>query len=324
MRLSKSRALVTGGGGFIGHRLVQALLREGCSVRVLDIQEGRLKGTRDPNLEFVGIGDDPLHGGMYDRSTVLKAVKDVDLVYHLAINWDGHSWRHTSPIADLVDVNVRGTLNLLEAAKSQGVKHFLFSSSCAVYGKANTRLVDEETICRPELWDGDPGPAYGIVKLTAEKLCLMYYYRYGLPVTVFRIEVVFDDEEAQIIGNKMVKEVMKAEPIEVVEGNGQASIHVDEVVHAFLLATRNDAAYGEVFNISNPITFVSDRQLYELLIQLTKSKSTIKQVNDTKRVDAMVESIKKIRNRLDWEPKKTKKDLIRAISRSVESIVQSG
>jgi UDP-glucose 4-epimerase len=110
-------------------------------------------------------------------------------------------------------------VNLLEAAKSQGVKHFLFSSSCAVYGKAKTRVVDEETVCKPELWDGDPSPAYGIAKITTEKLCLMYHYRHGFPVTAFRIEVVFDDEEAQIIGNKMVNDVMKGEPIEVVERN---------------------------------------------------------------------------------------------------------
>jgi nucleoside-diphosphate-sugar epimerase len=298
------------------------LLRDGCNVRVLDVQDGRLKGELNPNLEFVGVGEDPLHGGMCDRATVSKAVRDVDVVYHLAINWDGHTWRHRSSTADLLDVNIRGTLNLLEAAKLQGVKHFLFSSSCAAYGKAKHRLVDEETICKPELWNGDPGPAYGITKLTTEKLCLMYYHQHSLPVTVFRIEVVFDDEEAQIIGNEMVKDVMKGEPIEIVEGNGQASIHVNDVVRAFLLATGNEEAYGEVFNISNPATFISDRELYELLIQLTKSKSRIKRVDDPNRVYATVESIEKVRKRLGWAPEKTKEDLVRAISRSTESIVQ--
>jgi nucleoside-diphosphate-sugar epimerase len=323
MKFGEKRALVTGGGGFIGCRLVQALLREGCRVRVLDVQQGRLKGVTKPNLEFAGLGGDPLHRGMYDGDVVTEAVRDVDVVYHLAINWNGHAWRHMLPIADLFDVNLRGTLNLLEAAKSQGVEHFLFSSSCAVYGKAKAQVVDEETACKPELWEGDPGPAYGIVKLTTEKLCLMYYHRHGLPVTVFRIEVVFDDQEAQIIGNRIVNDVMKGEPIEVVEGDGQASIHVDEVVDAFLLATSNEAAYGQVFNISNPATFISDQELYELLIGLTNSKNVIRLVTDPNRVNPMVESIEKIRSGLGWAPKKTKEDLNRAIAHTVESIVHS-
>lgn len=292
-------------------------------MRVLDPQRGRLKGITDPNLEFVGIGTDPLRGGMRDRSLVAEAVKEVDVVYHLAINWNGYTWNHTLPLADLFDANVVGTLNLLDAAKSRAVKHFLFSSSCSVYGKAKARVVDEETVCKPELWDGDPGPAYGVVKLTTEKLCLMYSQCDGLPVTVFRLEVVFDDDEAQIVGNKMVKDVMKGEPIEVVDGDGQASIHVDEVVHALLLATRNEAAYGQVFNISNPNTFITDQELYELIIRLTNSKSRIKLVTDPNRVNPMIESIKKVRATLGWRPEKTKDDLNRAIARTVESIVHS-
>jgi nucleoside-diphosphate-sugar epimerase len=323
VKLPEKWALVSGGSGFIGCRLVKSLLQEGCRVRVLDVQKGRLENVADPNLEFVGVGSDPLHGGMYDGHIVAEAVRDVDVIYHLAINWDGHSWGHMLPIAELFDVNVRGTLNLLQAAKSQGVKHFLFSSSCAVYGKAKTRTVDEETLCKPELWDGDPGPAYGIVKLTTEKLCLMYNYYHGLPVTVFRIEVIFDDEESQIIGNRMVNDVTRGETVEIVEGDGQASIHVDEVVQAFLLATRNESAYGQVFNLSNPATFTSDAELYTLIIRLTNSRSSIRRVTDPNRVNPMVESIEKTRNLLGWTPKKTKEDLNRAIASSVESIVRS-
>lgn len=313
--------LVTGGGGFIGSRLVQALLQEGCRVKVLDVQLGRLKDVTNPNLEFVGIGGDEVHGGMADKDIVEQAVKGVDVIYHLAINWDAVTWKRMHPSADLFDVNVRGTLNLLKAAKSHGVKHFLFSSSCAVYGKTKTSVVDEETLCRPELWDGDPGPQYGILKLTTEKLCLTYCHHYGLPVTVFRIEVLFDDEESQMLGRTAVEKALRGETIEVIEGDGQASIHVDEVVQAFLLATLNKDAFGQVFNLSNPATFTSDRELYEALIRLTNSRSEMKLVANPTLTNPMVESIEKIQNVLGWNPQKSKEDLMRAIARTTTSIL---
>ena len=316
----KGKVLVTGGAGFIGSRLVQTLLQKKCRVKVLDIQLGPFKGETNPNLEFIGVGNDDLRGGMSDRGVVERAVEDVDVIYHLAINWDGHTWRHKIPLADLFDANVRGTLNLLETAKSHGVKHFLFSSSCAVYGEAKTLVLDEETVCKPELWSGDPGPAYGIMKLATEKLCLMYHHYYGLPVTAFRIEVVYGDDEVLFLNKKMIDELMKGEEIEVVEGEGFATVHVDEVVQAFLTATLNKSAYGEVFNLSNPATYMTNRELYQLLIETTGSKSKIKLITDPMRVSCASESIEKIQRTLGWKPQKTKEDVKKAIAKHVEAL----
>lgn len=318
----KKKVLVTGGGGFIGSRLAQALLKKGCKVKILDIQLGLLKHETNPNLEFIGIGSNDLHGGMSNKSLVEEAVKDVDVIYHLAINWDGHTWSHTLPLADLFDANIRGTLNLLEAAKSQGVKHFLFSSSVAVYGETKSLSIDEETVCKPELWNGDPGPAYGIMKFTTERLCLMYHHHYGLPVTAFRIEVVFDDNEVQFLSSKTVNDVIKGETMEAIEGDGFATIHVDEIVQAFLIATLNKNAYGQVFNLSNPATYMTTRELYQLLIELTGSKSEIKLITDSMRRSASspLESIDEIQRMLGWKPQKTKEDVKKAIAKYVQSV----
>ena len=315
----KKRVLVTGGCGFIGSRLVYALLQKGCRVRVLDVRLGRLEGETNKNLEFMGIGSNELRGGMADKAFVEQAVKDIDVIYHLAFNWDALTWTHVLPLADLFDVNIRGTLNLLEAAKIHGVRHFLFSSSCAVYGKADSLIMDEEAVCKPELWRGDPGPAYGILKLTIEKLCLMYYHRYGLPSTTFRIEVVFDDDEAWLLRRETVKKMLKGEPIEVVESDGVASIHVDEVVRAFLLATLNEKAYGQVFNLLNPATYISYRELYQFIIRLIGSKSEVKLVTGPTRISYTLESIEKIRRMLGWKPQKNKEDLKWAIAQSARS-----
>jgi UDP-glucose 4-epimerase len=249
------KVLVTGGAGLIGSRLVRTLLKEGQRVRVLDIRYGELDDeTTNPNVEFVGIGGEDLHGGILDKRVVEESVRDVDVIYHLAINWDGASWKHAQPVADLFNVNIRGTLGLLEAARSVATKHFIFLSSVAVYGRTERTIAqkprteklrtDEETACWPELWCGDPGPAYAILKLTTEKLCLMYHYHYGLPVTVFRVEYVFVDKK------------------ELRDG---ANIHVDDVVRALLLAELNKSAYGQVFNLAYPTPHISVEKLQRAL-----------------------------------------------------------
>ena len=254
--LASKKVLVTGGGGLIGSRLVQALLAERRKVRVLDVRYGDLDATKtNPNLQFAAISDDPLHGGMADRKLVAQAIKGVDVVYHLAVNWDGFSWRHEVPLADLFDSNIRGTLNLLEAATAEGVRHFLFASSAAVYGETQRtvslrgrsqlkRKADEESHCKPYLWDGDPGPAYAILKLALENLCLMYYHAHQMPVTAFRVEYVFTGKEERKDG---------------------ANIHADDVVRAFLLATLNKKAYGQIFNLAHPVPYISIKKIQRTL-----------------------------------------------------------
>ena len=248
-------SLVTGGSGLLGSRLVRRLLADGHKVRVLDTRYGELGNVKTRrNLEFVGVGASDLHGGMVDMGIVDEATRDVSVVYHLAVNWDGSTWRHTLTVPDLFDANLRGTFNLLEASRSHNVKHFLFSSSAAVYGEtqrtisqsqsSTKHLTDEGSACKPYIWDGDPGPSYAILKLALENLCLMYHHRYGLQVTAFRIEYIFTNQGQLDDG---------------------ANIHVDDVVQAFMLATLNRKAYGEIFNIAYSAPYLSTRKIQNIL-----------------------------------------------------------
>lgn len=308
--------LVTGGGGFIGSRLVRALLEKGQRVKVLDIQRGLLERMRNPRLEFVGLESGASMGGMANEEAVRQAVEDVDVVFHLAISWDGHTWKHVSPLASLFDANVKGTLNLLEASRAEAVRHFLFSSSCAVYGMSTSRVVSEEATCKPETWDGDPGRAYGIVKFATERLCLLYHHQYGLPVTAFRIDFVYDDTQA--LPSSTIEANLKAgKSIDVIDRDGYSAIHVEDVVKALLLASLNKRAYGRVFNLANPASFVSYREVYELLIRQAKSKSKIALHRDPHHAGRVRESTDKIRRTLGWRPRKTKEDLLKAIARSL-------
>jgi len=313
-------ALVTGGGGFIGSRLVGSLLARGDRVRVLyHARLGRLEGVSSPNLEVIGL-DGSAEGGMLDRALVGRAVDGVDVVYHLAINWmkSHHTWKSVDELADFFDDNVRGTLNLLEASNAAGVRHFLYSSSAVVYGMTKFPTVAEDTLCTPETWARDPGAAYPIMKLTAEKLCLLCSTVYSLPVTIFRVGVVFDDNRAILPDPLFVDRILKGETVQVSKGVGRTSIHVDDVVSAFLLATLNRKAYGQIFNLSNPEAFIPDGELYRLIARTAGSKSRIR-VLTKPRLNPAIESEEKTKSLLGWKPKNNLSSLKEAIRRGVPS-----
>ena len=288
-------------------------------MRVLDVQTGHLKPVDDPNLEFVGLGADPLRGGIFDRNLVRRAVRGVDVIYHLAINWDGHSWRGALPLPELFNANIRGTYNLLEEAKSSGVNHFLFSSSIAVYGKRKSPVLDEETVCRPELWKGGPGPAYAIVKLATERLCLMYYHEFRLPVTVFRIDVVFDDNEYQDLRLETIRKARRGDTIGVAKGEGGACIHVDDVVQAFILATLKKKSFGQIFNLSNPAAYLSDLDVCRIVVKSLRSNSKVRVTSGPALTGPKIQSVRKAERVLGWRPRKTREDLETTIDQMVRA-----
>ncbi|MDI6691116.1 MAG: NAD(P)-dependent oxidoreductase [Candidatus Bathyarchaeota archaeon] len=296
------KVLVAGGAGFIGSHLVKALLQNGHQVRVLDICFKTPKKS-DPNLEFI-------LGGMEYREVVDRVMENIDVVYHLALFGHDFSQRNY----ETFDVNIKGTLNLLESARVHKVKHFLFSSSSVVYGRPRYLPIEEEHPCNPEEVLAGPGMTYGIIKLTTEKLCMLYYHQLGLPVTVLRVAAVFSDDKVFGI-DSLVEAASKVESIEVLRKSGFESVHIEEVVEAFLLATLNENAYGQVFGVSNPNTFMLDYELTKFIIHLINSKSEIKLVSDDKLIRSMPDSIEKIQRLLGWKPRMQKEDFKEAIKR---------
>lgn len=254
---------------------------------------------------------------MADRDTVEQGIEGVDVVYHLALNWNGDCWGQTLPIADRMDTNIRGTLNLLEAATSHRVKHFLYAGSVAVYGKRDSPVMSEEEVCRPELWREGPGPSYAITKLAIERLCLLYSIERGLPCTAFRIDVVFDDDEYQDLSHETIQTALEGKPLQVVRGQVGASIHVDDVASAFLKATLNESVYGEVMNLSNPDAQISDLDVVRLVIDSVGSKSPVELVK-AGLTGPLIASVKKAETLLDWKPLKGKEDLKRTIIRMAQ------
>jgi len=245
------RILVTGGAGFIGSHIVEELLRRGDTVRLLD---NFSSGTRE-NLEAfrgspgqrTGQGNlEILEGDLRDAETVKAAVRDMEMVFHLAAFISVP--QSLSDPETCFAVNVGGTVALLEAARRAGARKVVLSSSSAVYGDTDVFPTTEQT---PLL----PLSPYALSKQVNELYACLYTRTLGLPVTALRYYNVYgprqrpDSDYAAAIPI-FVRQLVAGEPI-TIYGNGKQSrdfIFVKDVVRANLLAAGSDAA-GEAFNI---------------------------------------------------------------------------
>ena len=252
------KALVTGGAGFVGTGVVGDLLARGIEVRVIDRAKGPEPG--EANLEVI-------QGGIEDREAVQRAMPGIDVVYHLADTF-------SSELDTALSIDIRGNSNLLETALQYGVRHFIFASTHRVYGRPRYSPIDEEHPLNPE----ESGRAlHAIFKLANEKLCLWYWQERGLPVTMFRFWWSFGHEIGGRALRTLIDTALKGEPVRVPLEAGGSFLHNDDAARAFFLATLNDKAYGEVFNLSSG-TFTTWQELAELVCQLTKSTSSLELV----------------------------------------------
>jgi UDP-glucose 4-epimerase len=158
--MNNTKILVTGGCGFIGSNLVNKLVESNNNVVVLDnFLSGHRSNLKHPNdVEII-------NGDVRDDSIVKKAIKNVEVVFHLAASV-GNKRSIDFPIID-AQTNVIGTLNILEASKNEGVRKIVTSSSAGIFGELKTIPIKEDHVVEPD-------SPYGCTKLCEEKLCLSY------------------------------------------------------------------------------------------------------------------------------------------------------
>ena len=262
--------LITGGAGFIGSNLVQALLNRGDKVRVLD---NFSTGKRE-NLTFPGISRnlvanlEVMEGDIADLSTCHKATDGTDYVLHQAAIPSVP--RSIALPLESNRANIDGTLNLLVAARDAGAKRLVFASSSAVYGNS-PGFPREETI--------PPAPLspYAVQKLTDEHYLRIFYELYGLETVSLRYFNVFgphqdpDSEYAAVIPRFIKAFLRGTRP--TVYGDGEQSrdfTYVDNIVYGNLLAVDAPDAPGKVMNLAcgGQLTL---NQLLALLRQVTGS-----------------------------------------------------
>lgn len=257
------RVLVVGGAGFVGTALVKSLLNRGESVRVLDrVMDGVETFKDHPSLEMV-VGD------TQDRAVVDAATKGVDAVYHSA-------WSFPPKPADAFQIDVGGTIHVLEAAAASQVKHILFLSSSVVYGEPAYQPIDET---HPHLTEKSRDPLHALTKSTVHHLFSLYERLYKLPYTIFVFWWGYGSE--RIPGRTLrglIDSALKGEVIKAPEKASGGATYLGDIARAFEIATLNEKAYGQVFNLSS--FQIRWRDLIELIITLSRSSSTVEIVPD--------------------------------------------
>jgi len=258
---SSSKILVTGGAGFIGSHIVEELIKRGETVRVLD---NFSTGNRE-NIKHLKDKVELIEGDIRDFWTVVDAVKGIDFIIHQAA-LPSVQRSINNPLTSN-EVNVNGTLNLLEAAKGYRVKRFIYASSSSVYG-------DTPTLPKREDMPSKPLSPYAITKLAGEEYCQTFSKLYGLPTVCLRYFNVFgtrQDPTSQYsaVIPKFI-ELLLDKKTPVIYGDGEQSrdfTFVRNVVEANLLACQSDISGGGVINIACGQSF-SLNQLVSLLNQI--------------------------------------------------------
>ena len=236
--------LVTGGAGFIGSNIVEALVNQGGSVRVLDnCATGKLS-----NLEGIINRIEFIHGDVRNLSVVREAVRDIDYVLHQAA-LPSVARSVDNPIATN-EVNVTGTLNVLVAARDAKVERVVYASSSSVYGNSPVLPKREEM-------PANPISPYAISKYAGEQYCKVFYTLYGLETIALRYFNVFGPRQSPSSQYAaaipiFIKAFLEGKP-PTIFGDGEQSrdfTFVENVVSANLLACHAEGAAGEMFNIA--------------------------------------------------------------------------
>ena len=234
-------ALVTGGAGFIGSNLVDLLLEQGDNVTVLDnLSSGHRENLAALDVAFV-------EGDIRDPDAVDSAMAGVDVVFHLAASV-GNTRSIEHPILDS-EINVLGTLQVLEGARRHGVRKVVLSSSAGIFGELKTLPIAEDHPVEPDT-------PYGASKLAAEKLCLAYAKLHPLECVCLRYFNVYGEHQRyDAYGNVIpifVHRALRGEPV-VIYGDGEQTrdfVHVRDVAQANWLAGQSRGVSG-AFNIAS-------------------------------------------------------------------------
>ena len=260
------RVLVTGAGGFIGSHLAERLAELGARTRCFlrYTSQGSVGWLADspmrPDLEIV-------HGDIRDSDSVLRAVKDVDVVFHLAA-LIGIPYSYHSP-RSYVQTNIEGTLNILEAARRCGVQRVICTSTSEVYGSAQYVPIDE----KHPLQGQSP---YSATKTGADKLAEAYYCSFGLPVSIARpFNTYGPRQSSRAVIPTIITQALAHSAVKLGNLNATRDFNfVSDVMEGFIAIAESPAALGMTLNIGSGAE-ISIRELAEIIFELTGAKCTV-------------------------------------------------
>jgi len=290
--LKDVRTLVTGGAGFIGSGLVGELCRLGADVTVLDdFSFGDLQNLRGYDVRV-------MCGDLREEEAVFKAVKDQEVIFHLAA-------RPFIPLCysrpkEFFEVNSMGTLNLMLGALKEDPEFIVNISSSEVYGSAQHVPMDEEHPTNPH-------STYAVSKLAADRICFTLYREHSLPVCLIRPFNTYGPRETHpYIIPEVISQFARSNIINC--GNLETTrdfTYVTDTVMALILAGRRKEAIGQVINVGSGIE-IKMSALVELIAKLmdVENPKILQEQSKIRPFDVtrLCADNRKAREILDWEP----------------------
>ncbi len=316
MTLSGMRVLVSGGGGFIGSHLVEALVQGGARTRTLVrynsagswgwIDRSPVKGAVE-----VFVGD------IRDRDSLTQAFKNVEVVFHLAA-LIGIPYSYHTPLS-YVRTNVEGTLNVLQTSLDAGVGLVVHTSTSEVYGTSRYVPIDEEHPVQGQ-------SPYSASKIAADKLAESFHLAFGLPViTVRPFNAYGPRQSARAVIPAIITQVLTESAVRL--GNLEPTrdfTYVADTVAGFIQAAGCPQAVGRVINIGSGQE-ISVRDLARTILGLVGKDLPI--ISDTARVrpensevGRLCADTTRVRELLNWHPQHTLKD---GLAKTIEWIEQN-
>jgi nucleoside-diphosphate-sugar epimerase len=261
--LKNCRVLVTGGGGFLGSYLVRALAYEGAEVGSL------VRSTRSNFAPFSLAGVRFLDCDITNPSATRRVVEDFgpEILYHFAAHPDGAESHEQASAA--VNVNLNGTLNLLEAFSRAGGRMFVYGDSSKVYGNGPLPHREDNPI--------QPTSSYAVAKAAGWEMCRLYGRLHGFDVLSFRPTMIYGPGQAFNLISFVVERVLEGKSEIPLMGGSQTRdpLYVTDAIDAFLAAAREElGAGGRVINIGGGLE-ISVHQLAQEVVRMMDSRARI-------------------------------------------------
>lgn len=290
--------LVTGGAGFIGSHLTDRLLEMGHHTKIID----NFNPYYSPELKYMNISHQVgnsnfklIRGSITDNDTLKTALENTEIVYHLA-SQPGIKISVDNP-KNTNDINVNGTLNILESMRNSNIKKIIFQSSSSVYGRVKSLPFDDNE-CK------NPISPYGVSKLACEHYVRVFSELYGFKMTIIRPFTVYGPRMRPDLAIAIfTKNALNNEPITIFDNGSQTRdfTHISNIIDANTICMNKGDS--ETFDIGAGQAYTVN-DLAEKIISLTNSKSEIihteKRTGDTKNTLADTTKAKK---HLNWNPK---------------------
>ena len=295
------KAVVTGAGGFIGHHLVRFLKEQGSWVRGVDVKRPEFSPTEADEFLLLDLR-------VWDNC--LDATREVDEVYALAADMGGMGFISANH-ARILRNNSLVDLQTLEAARKNGVRRYLYTSSACVYPEYRQTEADVIPLAEDDAYPAQPQDAYGWEKLMAERLCMHYREDYGIDTRTVRFHNIFGPEGTWEGGRekapaalcrKIAVAKLTGNPEVEIWGDGEQTrsfCYIDDCVVGIYKLMRSD--YGEPLNLGQD-RLISISELADVIADIAGVKIVKKYVAGPQGVRGRNSDNERLRQVLHWEP----------------------